>query len=134
MTPQHQGINDLFDALGTCVAVPTEAAFKKMMPVSALMGQFYEQQRMTQQWLQRAGVDADQAAKWTGAVFHCITYDSAQATAHTFDELVHEQTPGGINEQVIRRMWDRTSLQVRRACELMEGGQNRGPQKTTSST
>ena len=57
--------------------------------------------RRRQSW---AGVDADQAAKWTGAVFHCITYDSAQATAHTFDELVHEQTPGGINEQVIREM------------------------------
>ena len=78
MTPQHDGLTKLFDALGTCVAVPTEAMMKKMMPVSCLMGQFYAQQRATQQWLQKAGVDADQAAAWTGAVFHCITYDTAR--------------------------------------------------------
>merc|ERR1712110_246787 len=72
------------------------------MPVSALMGQFYAQQRSTQQWLQAQGVDADSAAKWTGAVFHCISYDSANANSHTFNELVEEQTPGGINEQVVR--------------------------------
>merc|ERR1712190_605124 len=72
------------------------------MTVSAPMGQFYAQQRATQQWLQNAGVEADDAAKWTGAVFHCISYDSANANANTFNELVEEQTAGGINEQVVR--------------------------------
>ena len=42
--------------------------------------------------------------RWTGAVFHCVTYDSANANEHTFDELVAEQTPGGLNEQVLREM------------------------------
>lgn len=104
MTPQHPGITKLFDALGTCVAVETEEMMKKMMPVSCLMGQFYAQQRATQQWLQKQGVEAEQAAKWTGAVFHCISYDTAHANAHTFDELVEEQTPGGLNEQVLREL------------------------------
>ena len=67
-------------------------------------GQFYAQQRAMQQWLQKQGVEAEQAAKWTGAVFHCISYDTAYANAHTFDELVEEQTPGGLNEQVLREL------------------------------
>ena len=77
---------------------------KKMMPVTALMGQLYAQHRATQQWLEAQGVDAEAAAKWTGAVFHCVTLDSSKAGAHTFEELVEEQTPGGLNEQVIREM------------------------------
>lgn len=66
------------------------------------MGQFYAQQLATQQWLEAQGVEAADAAKWTGAVFHCISYDSAVALPHTFEHLVAEQTPGGLNEQVVR--------------------------------
>ena len=102
MTPKNPAIASLFEMLGTVVPVESEALMKKMMPVSALMGQFYAQQRATQQWLQGQGIDAESAAKWTGAVFHCISYDSAKAGAHTFNELVEEQTAGGINEQVVR--------------------------------
>ena len=104
MTPPHPTVVGLFDLLGTVVAVETEVLMKKMMPVTALMGQLYAQHRATQQWLVAQGVDADSAAKWTGAVFHTVTVDSAVAGASTFEELVHEQTPGGLNEQVIREM------------------------------
>jgi pyrroline-5-carboxylate reductase len=102
MTPPNPAITSLFGSLGTVVPVENEALMKKMMTVSSMMGQFYAQQRATQQWLQQQGVDGDSAAKWTGAVFHCISYDSANANSHTFKELVEEQTPGGINEQVVR--------------------------------
>ena len=104
MTPKHEAITSLFDALGTVVAVDTEAVMKKMMPVTCIMGQLYAQQRATQQWLEANGVEAGSAAKWTGAVFHTVTLDSSLAGPHTFDELVAEQTPGGLNEQVLREM------------------------------
>ena len=104
MTPPHPAITAIFDSLGTVVPVATEEQMKRMMPVTGLMGQFYAQQRATQQWLEANGVEAESAAKWTGAVFHCISYDSADATAHTFEHLVAEQTPGGINEQVVREL------------------------------
>lgn len=104
MTPPLPSIVNLFDSLGTVVPVDTEEQMKKMMPVTALMGQFYAQQQATLRWLQTQGVDADAAAKWTGAVFHCVSYDSATPDVHTFDHLVDEQTPGGLNEQVIREM------------------------------
>ena len=98
------GASDLATLTGafdmTAEGKPTsddEATLKKMMPVTCLMGQLYAQHRATQQWLEAQGVDAAAAAKWTGAVFHTVTYDSAKAAPSTFEELVHEQTPGGLS-------------------------------------
>jgi pyrroline-5-carboxylate reductase len=104
MTPPHPLVHSLFQSLGHVVAVSSEAQLKQLLPVTCLMGQFYEQQRCTQQWLQAQGVDPDVAARWTGAVFHSISYDSSRAHASTFADLVHEQTPGGLNEGIVKGM------------------------------
>lgn len=111
MCPQHAGITALFDSLGTVVAVETEDLMKRMMPVTCLMGQFYQQQRATQVWLETQGIPAESAAKWTGAVFHCMSHDSKECGPDTLQHLVEEQTPGGLNEQVVRELteagsWD----------------------------
>ena len=100
LTPPHELVVSIFDSLGTAVPVPTEEVMRKMMPVTGLMGQFYAMQRATQAWVQGQGVPAEDAAKYVGAIFHCVTYDTAEAGVDTFDHLVKEQTPGGINEQV----------------------------------
>mgnify|MGYP006180581059 CR=1 FL=1 len=104
MAPQHPAVEALFDSLGTVVAVETEDLMKRMMPVTCLMGQFYAQQRATQAWLESNGIPAAAAAKWTGAVFHCVSYDSAECGPETLRHLVEEQTPGGLNEQVVREL------------------------------
>ena len=52
----------VFSALGTAVPVETEEQMKKMMPVTGLMGQFYAQQRSTQDWLKRQGIPEETAA------------------------------------------------------------------------
>jgi len=104
LTPPHELAVAVFSALGTAVPVATEETMKKMMPVTGLMGQFYAMQRATQTWVQAQGVPAEDAARYVGAVFHCITYDTAEAGAETFDHLVKEQTVGGINEQVVREL------------------------------
>eukprot|EP00965_Chrysotila_dentata_P030610 1019135-Pleurochrysis_carterae.AAC.2 len=82
---------------------------KKLMTISTLMGQFYAQQRAAQQWLEGQGIEAALAAKYIGAIYHCISYDSRNPSAHTFDELVSEQTAGGLNEQVAVPLADSTS-------------------------
>jgi len=104
LTPPHPTAIALFDALGTSVPVDSEASMTKMLPVTALMGQFYAQQRATQAWLEAQGIAPAVAAEYVGAIFHSISYDSAVASEHTFNELVEEQTPGGVNEQVIREL------------------------------
>jgi len=104
LTPQHPLALAIFEALGTPVAVESEAEMKKLMTISTLMGQFYAQQRAAQQWLEGQGIEAALAAKYIGAIYHCISYDSRNPSAHTFDELVSEQTAGGLNEQVVREL------------------------------
>ncbi len=104
MAPPHPAVAALFGSLGTCVPVPTEALMKKMMPMTCTMGMFYASLSAMQGWLVDNGVEAEAAAKWSGAVAHSISYDSAHPTAESFAALVHEQTPGGLNEQVMREM------------------------------
>lgn len=104
MTPPHPAIVKIFDSLGTAVPVAEEEQMQKLMCMTCLMGQLYAQQRAAQQWLGKQGVDAETAGKYVGAIFHSVTLDSSVAGAHTFDELCDEQTPGGLNEQVIREM------------------------------
>jgi pyrroline-5-carboxylate reductase len=104
MTPPHELVQSLFQALGHVVAVSSETQLKRLLPVTCLMGQFYEQQRCTQQWLEAQGVDPATAAGWTGAVFHSMSYDSSRARETTFADLVLEQTPGGLNEGILKGM------------------------------
>ena len=104
MCPPHPVVTPLFESLGTAVAVEAEETLLKLMPVTALMGQLYAQQRPTQGWLEAQGVPPETAAAWTGAVYHCVTHGSADAGPSTFRALVEEQTPGGLNEQVVRSL------------------------------
>jgi pyrroline-5-carboxylate reductase len=102
MTPMHPLVHSLFQSLGHVVAATSEAQLKQLLPVTCLMGQFYEQQQCTQEWLHRQGIDAATAAGWTGAVFHSMSYDSSRAHGSTFADLVREQTPGGLNEAIVK--------------------------------
>ena len=52
LAPPHPLARELFGALGTVVPLVDEEALTKMMPVTALAGHVYAQQRATQQWLQ----------------------------------------------------------------------------------
>jgi len=107
LTPKHSLAVSVFDQLGTAVAVETESEFKRMMPMTCLMGQIYAQQLQAQKWLVEQGIDAASAGKWVGAVYHTVTFDAKIAGGHGangFQELVDEQTPGGLNEQIIREM------------------------------
>ena len=54
--------------------------------------------------MEAEGVPAELASRYIGAIFHTITGDSMDATSTSFGDLVDEQTPGGLNEQVVREM------------------------------
>jgi len=104
VTPPHDTIVTLFDALGTAVPVDDEVQMQTLMPITCLMGQLYAQQQAAQGWLIAQGIDRAVAAKYVGGVYNTITHDSAAAGPDTLDHLVAEQTPGGLNEQVLREL------------------------------
>jgi len=90
----------IFDRLGTCVTSDTEEQFSKLQVCSCFMGDFYKRQLVMQEWLVNQGVPKVSAASWVGASFTTYAADTANAGPTTFETLVHEQTPGGLNEMV----------------------------------
>jgi len=96
----------IYAPLGKYVAVEDEAQFKRMQTMTTLMGDFYKRQLTAQQWLCANGVEKAQAATWVGAAFGTFAANSAAAGADSFAELVAEQFPGGLMEQVWKEQHD----------------------------
>jgi pyrroline-5-carboxylate reductase len=67
------------------------------------VGDFYAHLRCAHQWLVTNGIDAGTASTAVGSYFATFNAASEHAPAG-FDHLVAEQTPGGMNEQVIGQL------------------------------
>ncbi|CAJ1428151.1 unnamed protein product [Effrenium voratum] len=102
LTPPRPWAKEMLLICGSCVAVQSEEEFKRLLCVTTLMGDFYKRQLTAQQWLAKHGVAEADAASWVGATFSTFAADSATAKPETFECLVKEQTPGGLNEMVWR--------------------------------
>jgi len=98
---------EVFDFLGGAVVVSTEKEMDLLMTVPCMMGPYYEQQRRFVLWLKRQGVDEHSAANYTARVYHMYASDvlaRCDEGVRGLAELVDEQTPGGINENNIRKL------------------------------
>lgn len=104
--PRDPVAKDLFEALGSAVCVDDEQQFRRLQCMTCIMGDLYERQRTAYEWLTHADVPPDVAAAYVGDIFHCITADAVDADPTTFQRLVDEQTPGGMNEMVITEQRD----------------------------
>eukprot|EP00429_Kryptoperidinium_foliaceum_P029871 CAMPEP_0176134832 /NCGR_PEP_ID=MMETSP0120_2-20121206/68380_1 /TAXON_ID=160619 /ORGANISM="Kryptoperidinium foliaceum, Strain CCMP 1326" /LENGTH=271 /DNA_ID=CAMNT_0017470493 /DNA_START=21 /DNA_END=833 /DNA_ORIENTATION=- len=102
LMPKQPAAQAIFDALGTCVVAEVEAEFKRMLCLTALMGDFYKRQLTAQDWMVSHGVPKESAAAWTGAIFATMAADSGAPGPTGLADLVAEQTPGGLNEMVWR--------------------------------
>lgn len=74
------------------------------------MGHFYKTLHTSGTWLQQHGVSSDSAARYVTGFYKTVlseAVDRAENEGHGvegFEELVNEQTPGGLNEDIIREM------------------------------
>ena len=105
--PPNEEVERLFQLLGTCVSVPDAASLLRMQVPTALMGDFYKRCAVVREWLVTSGVDGQAASKYLGSLFSTIVRDAKDRSAdesgseNAFEELVAEQTPGGLNEHVV---------------------------------
>lgn len=90
----------IFAVTGTFIAAADEDELTTMSAVCALMGDLYKRQLTVQQWLMAHGTAPEKAAAYVGAMFSTMVAASAAAGPSTFQALVAEQTPGGVNEMV----------------------------------
>merc|ERR1719265_303897 len=71
--------------------------------MACIMGDFYAHMRSCHQWLISKGVDSTTASKAVGSYFSTY-HHASQDSEIGFDHLVAEQTPGGVNQQVIEEL------------------------------
>eukprot|EP00931_Biecheleriopsis_adriatica_P087301 TRINITY_DN61795_c0_g1_i1.p1 TRINITY_DN61795_c0_g1~~TRINITY_DN61795_c0_g1_i1.p1 ORF type:complete len:274 (-),score=45.78 TRINITY_DN61795_c0_g1_i1:135-956(-) len=109
--PGHEGAGKLFTKLGRVIVAREEEQLTKLWALSALMGPFYAYQRAAVEWASDNGVDSELAFQYTSSILMSCANDAALKSEEFpglkgVDALVTEQTPGGLNEQMVRELTD----------------------------
>jgi pyrroline-5-carboxylate reductase len=102
-------LHDLLETLGGVVKVKTDRQMSAMMVPSGLMGCFYGLLRNNRDWLIQNGSDlsTDAATNLVLRYYSAMIQDALRATTTessqhpVLDQLIAEQTPGGLNEQAL---------------------------------
>jgi pyrroline-5-carboxylate reductase len=104
LTPQGKDpplVLELCQSLGGCVQATTNDEMSVLMVTSGLMGTFYGLLRSNSNFLQSHGIPKDDANFLVGRLYQNML-DDASAKNADWDEMIAEQTPGGLNEQGLR--------------------------------
>ena len=101
--PHNTVLTDMLASLGGFIECETEDTMNTMMVVCNLMGGLYGTLRNYRDWLVRHGVSPQQASYYVGRQYWGMMQDAVYECENPsrFDDLVEEQTPGGLNEQVL---------------------------------
>ena len=105
--PSIPTILRMLDTLGGYVECETEEIMNVMITPTCLMGPLYGILRQNQEWLVKKGVPAKDATYFVGRNYWSMMQDAERGChedANHFEELVDEQTPGGLNEQALSNM------------------------------
>jgi len=99
----HPYLKPLLDALGGCVECADNDMVNAMMIAPCLMGPMYGVMRNTRDWLVKHGVSQEDASYFVGRSYLSMVQDAESdcRNPHRFDDLIEEQTPGGLNEQAL---------------------------------
>lgn len=94
-------LNSMLESLGGVVQADNEEQMSAMMVTSGLMGSFYGILKNNRDWLVAQGIDASKASFLVGRMYHSMIRDAEQRCRDpsAYEELIDEQTPGGLNEQ-----------------------------------
>lgn len=95
-------VKALMDSLGGCVNCASDEIMNTMMVTTAMMGPMYGFMRNNRDWLVKKGVSPEDASYFVGRSYLSMVQDAERdcREPNRFDDLVEEQTPGGLNEQV----------------------------------
>ncbi|KAL7578385.1 hypothetical protein ACA910_012785 [Epithemia clementina (nom. ined.)] len=102
-TSSHGGetLKALLQSLGGVVEAGSEDEMSVMMVTTGLMGSFYGILKNNRDWLVRQGVPVEKASFLVGRQYRAMVLDADSRCSNptAFEELIDEQTPGGLNEQ-----------------------------------
>jgi pyrroline-5-carboxylate reductase len=114
LAPATKTVESIFQAMGGVVTLQSETEFEACMVTTAIMGPLYGIMREGRDWLLRQTSLSQQEAsylivkQYVGAIQDAgskvgddqLSLDSG----HLLDELIKEQTQGGLNEQALHNL------------------------------
>lgn len=99
MYPQDAVVREIFDPLGTVIAVDQEQQLDSLMIITALMAPYYALLETIVRWAIDAGVDRKAASDYVASMFGALSTMAAALEDGELSRLVAESmTPGGLNE------------------------------------
>jgi pyrroline-5-carboxylate reductase len=103
--PAAPEVEALMRPLGTVIPVKDRREFLALWTLTALLAPFYGFSAAAADWAAANGAGADAARSFTVATFHALAAIAAAPGAEPLLALAkHAQTPGGLNEQVVREL------------------------------
>eukprot|EP00397_Hematodinium_sp_SG-2012_P051608 GEMP01060553.1.p1 GENE.GEMP01060553.1~~GEMP01060553.1.p1 ORF type:complete len:189 (+),score=45.08 GEMP01060553.1:261-827(+) len=102
--PGHPGVEHFFGLFGQVFAAADEKELKVLQACTSVMGHQYRQMVALHDWACAQGVPKDIGKAYLGAFFNSISFEPMESQHDDFRRLVEEQTPGGLNEQVVKEM------------------------------
>jgi len=103
MYPPNERMEQCLAKVGRVVSVESREQAMAIGSMACIMGDFYAHLRACHEWLVSKGVDSTAASKAVGSYFSTY-HHASQHSVVGFDHLVAEQTPGGVNQQVIEQL------------------------------
>eukprot|EP00397_Hematodinium_sp_SG-2012_P065903 GEMP01097122.1.p1 GENE.GEMP01097122.1~~GEMP01097122.1.p1 ORF type:complete len:126 (+),score=25.83 GEMP01097122.1:145-522(+) len=100
-TPRMRSIFLVY--LARCLRLQTKRSLK-LQACTSVMGHQYRQMVALHDWACAQGVPKDIGKAYLGAFFNSISFEPMESQHDDFRRLVEEQTPGGLNEQVVKEM------------------------------
>ena len=91
---------------GHCIECDNEDIMESMMVTTAMMGPMYGLMRANREFLKSKGVPAKDASIMVGRTYSAIVKDALLKCddENSLDDLIEEQTPGGLNEQTLKNL------------------------------
>lgn len=103
--PHDAETANLLQPLGRLVAVQDKREFLALWSVTALIAPYYGFLASSADWAAANGAQAETATAFAAASFHAMGAMADRPDAPSPTELAqHAQTPGGLNEQVMREL------------------------------
>mmetsp|Transcript_17605 Transcript_17605/g.20375 ORF Transcript_17605/g.20375 Transcript_17605/m.20375 type:complete len:315 (-) Transcript_17605:1077-2021(-) len=110
LTPRSESniLHNLLSTLGggTCVECENESIMESMMVTTCMMGPVYGLMKTNVDFLIRNGVPAKDASVVVGRQYWGMVKDALARSEdeNSLDDLIKEQTPGGLNEQTLKNL------------------------------
>ena len=102
--PPNKKVKYFFDKIGTTIEIKNEKLSKNFWTISGTMASFYELLNVLSNWLIKKKTNKLDAQKYVTLLYSALAELTIINSSKPIKNLVNEQTPGGLNWQVVNEL------------------------------